>query len=514
MFIYAILKPSVALIMKQPFFNSPARTKYAFVAAVAILLVLSIFSFERIQQQKSSSDWVERAYFVKFKLKEAFSNLRDAEASQGAYLLTQDSALLDRFVRSIADIPTIVGELDSVIHQSQQQQDLQLFASLLQQRITRLNGFLDSAETLNGEQLYNFLVESRINADRTRTLINIMEMREDHLLHKRLSDKRQQEALASAFILLFSITSLTILTISFFRLRKEIFRRSESEDNANKLEEEVARRTAVIRKINEELHRKNEELERKNEELSSFTYIASHDLKEPVRKISVFTDRITHSDGERLSEEGKKFLERTRAAIRHMQRLIDAVFSYSRTEHEHAFEMLSLNEVATQAQDLLQETIDEKAALVQVDSLPQVYAVKDQMEQLFTNLISNSLKYARPGITPTIQISASPKEVKVKGRRKKVQGWLLEFRDNGIGFDAQYKDKIFQIFQRLHNREDYGGTGVGLAICKKIAENHGGTIQAHGVPGEGAVFTVFLPQEAPAGEAHPEQDNTPEAAVP
>jgi signal transduction histidine kinase len=150
--------------------------------------------------------------------------------------------------------------------------------------------------------------------------------------------------------------------------------------------------------------------------------------------------------------------------------------------------------VAEQTVDILDEAIEEKDAEVKYNNLPQLYTIPGQMEQLFINLISNSLKYSKPDVKPSIEITSEKKIKRLNGDTLPSEGWEIRFKDNGIGFDEQYKEKIFQIFQRLHGNEEYSGTGIGLAICKKIVENHNGTITASSSPGEGATFTVFIPE--------------------
>ena len=471
--------------------ENPNRIKIIFISSAVLLLFLSIFSVERVVQQKNSSQWVERAYLVKLKLKEAYSSLRDAEAVQSAYLITQDSTLLQRFLSSIGSIPPTLSQLDSLIAEPQRA-ELQQFAQILQRRIRRLNTVIDSANYIDGMQLYAFFMESRDISDITRSQIARMEKREDVLLNQRLREKQSQERIASVLILLFSVTSLSVLVYSFFKLRKESSLRTQSETNAALLEEKVEERTAEIKQINRELNTKNNELERKNEELSNFTYIASHDLKEPLRKVSVFADRLTQLEEEKLSGEGKKYLDRIQSAIKRMQSLIDSVFSYSRAE-SGGLELTDLNSVAQHAVEIFEEPIEEKKAIVKIGELPKIYATPGQMEQLFVNLISNSLKYSKPDEQPVIEVTSSKQAEQINRASRKTEGWNIEFRDNGIGFDEQYKDKIFQIFQRLHPSHEYSGTGIGLAICKKIVENHGGIITANSTVNEGSVISVFLP---------------------
>jgi light-regulated signal transduction histidine kinase (bacteriophytochrome) len=237
------------------------------------------------------------------------------------------------------------------------------------------------------------------------------------------------------------------------------------------------------------LSRQNLELEQKNKELNSFTYVASHDLKEPLRKISIFSSRVTETEEQNLSPQGNDYLNKIMQNSNRMQNLIDSILTYARAEREMAFTQTDLTEVAKNAISTLQETIDEKEATVEYANLPVIAAIQEQMEQLFINLISNSLKYSKAGVKPRITINAE------KQTGTGATWWKISFADNGIGFDEAYKEKIFQIFQRLHTKDQYSGTGIGLAICKKIMDNHNGSISASSTPNEGAVFTVILPEE-------------------
>lgn len=172
-----------------------------------------------------------------------------------------------------------------------------------------------------------------------------------------------------------------------------------------------------------------------------------------------------------------------------MQILIESILKYAQTEEgDFGFQNTDLNETAKLATDSLSEIIRERNAEIRVRFLPVIFCSLTQMEQLFINLIENGIKYAKPGLTPTIEISAT----------RIGASWKIDFSDNGIGFEEAYEKKIFEVFQRLHTVDEYSGTGIGLAICKKIVENHHGTIKARSVLGEGSVFSVILPvQKAP-----------------
>ena len=252
-----------------------------------------------------------------------------------------------------------------------------------------------------------------------------------------------------------------------------------------------------IQKITDELIRYNKDLEQTNKALESFTFVASHDLQEPVRKIRTFLNLIAERDAGTLSEKSKDYMERTIRAATQMQQLIHDLLLYSRTTSaaEH-FKKTDLNVLLGNVMNELNELIEEKQATIEVRPLPHLDVIPFQFQQLFTNMISNSLKFSQPGVSPCIQITAdqvNDYNIELNNSSVHKRYWRITIADNGIGFDTRYNDKIFDLFQRLHSRNKFGGTGIGLAICKKIVENHDGFIRAVGEQDKGATFTVYLP---------------------
>ena len=247
----------------------------------------------------------------------------------------------------------------------------------------------------------------------------------------------------------------------------------------------------------DELQIKNHQLKSINDELSSFAFIASHDLKEPLRKIQSISDLIIRS--ETLSDRTLDYFSRITGASERMQSLIESLLEYSRTSTTQlVFESCDLEMIVGESKNYLQETILEKQATVITKNLPIVNGVRIMIFQLVNNFIDNAIKYSRPALNPVITISASilnGQDIDHPYVNKMREYYRIDFADNGIGFEQQYEHKIFELFQRLHKKNEYSGTGLGLAICKKIVVNHGGFLTATGSPGAGSTFHVYLPLE-------------------
>lgn len=241
----------------------------------------------------------------------------------------------------------------------------------------------------------------------------------------------------------------------------------------------------------------NNELVRTNMELAQFAYVASHDLQEPLRKIQTFATRILETEMAVLSDRGKDYFNRMQASSLRMQQLIVDLLAFSRANvAEKHLESTDLNQVLQNVKDQLIEVIQAGNAVISSDPLPVRDVIVYQFEQLFMNLIANALKFVSPGRAPIVNIRAGEVPGAAIPLAEADPARLyqyISFTDNGIGFDPQYKDRIFQVFQRLHNRSSYEGTGIGLAICKKIVENHKGMIDAVSKPGAGSTFIIYLP---------------------
>ena len=290
---------------------------------------------------------------------------------------------------------------------------------------------------------------------------------------------------------------LGILCDGFNAMLSEIEQRDdELRDHRDRLEETVERRTRTLKSRTEELTRSNTELEQ-------FAFIASHDLQEPLRKVQAFGDMLANQFREVLGDEGRDYLLRMQGAAKRMQGLINELLNYSRiTTKAQPFEPVDLSDVARLVLSDLEARIQETGGRVDLGPLPTLEAEPTQMRQLLQNLIGNALKYRRKTVPPVVIVRSrvlEPGDAALLSHGEPVQFCEITVEDNGIGFEQKYVDRIFAPFERLHGRSEYEGTGMGLAICRKIVERHGGTITARSVPDQGSAFIVTIPLQQPRG---------------
>ncbi len=245
------------------------------------------------------------------------------------------------------------------------------------------------------------------------------------------------------------------------------------------------------------LEERNRELEQSNKELASFNYVASHDLQEPLRIIQIYISRFDEKEVSTMTDKGKEYFAKIKSSVTRMRTLIDDLLLFSRTNKiEKVFEKTDLNLLLENSKQDLAVSIEEKKALIYSEELPTINVIPFQIQQLLTNLIGNSIKYSKKNSPPIIRITSkiiiakNQPELKTESTKKYFK---ISISDNGLGFEQQYAESIFILFQRLHNDKEYLGTGIGLSICKKIAENHSGFIISQGEPNKGSTFSVFLP---------------------
>jgi len=262
---------------------------------------------------------------------------------------------------------------------------------------------------------------------------------------------------------------------------------------------ELKHSEAALRASEEKLRQFAAQLEQSNRELQDFAYVASHDLQEPLRKIVVFGERLKEKCGDTLTAEPRDYVERMQKAAARMQALINDLLAFSRlTTKASPFLPVNLAVIAREVLEDLESRSEQVQARIEVGDLPAIEAEALQMRQLLQNLIGNALKFRQPGVPPVVKVAAQ-KKLNEAGR----EVCELTVSDNGIGFDEKYLDRIFNVFQRLHSRKEYEGTGMGLAIVRKIALHHGGNVTARSHPGQGATFIVTLPAAHKKDETSP-----------
>lgn len=458
------------------------------------LLALSWVTFDRVGVVLKTRDWVAHTYQVNAALEKLYGDVVTAESDVRAYMLFEDGPSYDRYLRSIPKTRRGIGEIRRLTQDNPRQKPL---LDRLQEAVDVRYGYMrrtvEARKTRSLTEALAFLEDSpargkaleAMNAVRAANAASLAEER--RLLRLRL-DKDAAETLQAeaAFVLTLVISVILISTLA--TLSSQMVRmREAAADDERELREDLEREIERTKAAEARLERTMRELERSNEELQNFAFVASHDLQEPLRKIRAFSDRVRRRAGAALDDESKDSLTRVEAAADRMQRLILDLLELSRvTTKGRPLVRVDLDRTIDEVSDDLQARLEETQGRVVHDPLPPVVADPAQLRQLFQNLIANALKFRREGSIPEVRIEAAERP---DGRI------TIRIADNGIGFEPKYADRIFVVFQRLHGRGEYEGSGIGLAIVRKIVERHGGTIQAEGVPGEGAAFVFDLPGE-------------------
>ena len=464
------------------------QIKVIFFIAVILLLSLSVFSYFRIDNLLKTSALLNHTNIIKLELVSVFSKIKDADSHQRGFVLTKDSTYIRQYRKSIQEIYQSLSRIDTLTNDNYSQQvNNSNLRVIIAKRIYCMDGVLKDASTQNISK--KRWMEARGIMEEIRQQTDKMINEERFLLKLRTKSFTKESAFTPLFTIFLTIASILILIAAYFEIIREL-------NISNKLRSDLEASRKDLLNANVFLEDKNESLAKMNEELEAFTYISSHDLQEPLRKIQTFITRIIEVESERLSENGRNYLKRTQDSANRMQNLIRDLLAYSRLKSDvFPTRKANLHSIVNEVKVDLEELILDKKVVIEVRGSKQINIIESQFRQLLTNLISNAIKFARPDVPSHIIIENTivdeksvPFENTKSGKYSKIT-----VTDNGIGFDNAYKSRIFEVFQRLHSMSEYPGTGIGLAIVKKITENHHGFITADSDSGTGAVFTIYIP---------------------
>lgn len=466
----------------ESFKNLPKPLKYlilTFSVSIFLLILLSAISFFQTKQTSQYMLDIERNYQVMINGEKLMSNLKDMETGQRGYLLTKRYAYLRPYFDAYRDVSINLKELETLIKDNPAQ--MERYNHLKKFVADKIHIMEDDRQTARNKELVGIdrLDLGKTKMDSIRVIISKFQETEQQLLNDKYSLKLTSDKRLPIYILLLSGCSGLLLLLSFGFLFKE-------------LSERIKFQTALETNL--------EELSRSNAELEQFAYVASHDLQEPLRKIRAFSDRLLRKYHEILPEDGQDSLNKIGKSAQRMQALIDDLLAFSRMikSTDQVKEIIDLNNVMTDVKSDLSLIIEEKKAEIIYANLPVIEGFRIQIKQLFYNLMSNALKFSKADTAAKIKLTYTEvlgSEIEeIDGTRKESVFYHFKFSDNGIGFESEYAERIFVIFQRLHGRNEYEGTGIGLAICKRVVVNHGGIIKAESIPDEGTTFHIYIPK--------------------
>jgi signal transduction histidine kinase len=499
-----------------------------FVAAAVLVAANSYVCYMNVGRLIGSNERVSRSRQMIMATNAVVASLVDAETGERGYLITQAQEYLQPYRETKGRINAQLEELAKVVSdddpvESGRVAELRRLAGL---KIAELEDTVRVRDEQGFEAAQRKVLEHKGQTlmNQARGVADDVRNHEQDVLDQRMRERQDAAGTATATLIgagVFNLLLLGGIAVVVYRDARTRARAAEVVVRRLELERDNAQLAAEVeerQRVNATLTALTTRLEQSNRELQDFASVASHDLQEPLRKIQAFGDRLRNKFAEPLGADGRDYVDRMHAAAARMQTLINDLLSFSRvTTKGQPFGPVDLGGVVREVLSDLETRIESSGGHVEVGDLPTIDADAVQMRQLFQNLIANALKFRRPDAAPVVKVTAvTSTEAGVPGGNGDGGGdgaaGTVEIRvaDNGIGFEEKYLDRIFNVFQRLHGRDQYEGTGIGLAVCRKIAERHGGSVTATSRPGEGTTFVVTLPSSHPS---RPEGEPNDAAAV-
>jgi signal transduction histidine kinase len=478
----------------------------AFLIVLATLVVTATLACFNLQRLYEHDRLIDQTRETIAELRLLLATIAEAEAGTRGYIASSDMEYLPAVRSASVTIPVLLERIETLTAGNRlDHAAMHELRSQIDRRMEEIDDAIQSTRE-QGSSADHLLVAAHgpTTGQEVRELIRKLERQQDKVLSDRVGEASAAYWTAVVSSVISAVLGLTLAGLGFVYTSRDIqlsVQRTMQLAELNEwLEKRVHERTAELSHANTALRAEiverqkaeqtarltAEQLERSNRELEQFASIASHDLQEPLRKIEAFGDRLLGQYGESLTDHAREYLDRMLGSVTRMRSLIDGLLEYARVSTRlQPLVPVDLARIAQEVVGDLESRLVASGGRVEVGPLPTVMADPLQMRQLLQNLISNALKFHRDETTPHVRLSSRllPDNA----------GWEVVIEDNGIGFDPHYADQIFELFQRLHGHDEYQGSGMGLAICKKIALRHGGSIRAQSMPGVGSVFTVILP---------------------
>ncbi len=458
------------------------RLRLILSVAVFLLIILSTISYRSLNSFKAKNEWVAHSTEVLYNLQSMVVELKEAENNSQAFLITQDNSFRRPSMNSKIGVLEYFDESKKLTEDNQKQQ--RRFEQLEQ----LINKWYIIIENIQEQSAQSRLTESEVRQvilreievmESIQSIVSLLEETE-----KKLLDDRNIEveiALEENYLMISIFAALTLIIIILAYLN---------------FMNDIQVRKTLETKLQNSVH----QLSQSNKELEQFAYVASHDLQEPLRKVVSFSDIILRKHADNLDEKGKAYFQRMVASTERMQTLIQDLLNFSRTTRNIGDKKpVAINKLIKAVLEDLSQIIKDSEGKIKLNLRHDITVTGTpvQLRQLIQNIISNAIKYQKHEAPPVIKIKS--KVIKGEKLLKRIpilvsdQFLEITVSDNGIGFDEQYLDKIFTIFQRLHGRSEYTGTGIGLALCKRVVDNHHGYITAKSEKGKGSTFFIYLP---------------------